>query len=872
MQPRSNLPIRPAFLVRFEGQHPLLTRRTVQVVYAGLLLGFGLLLFLWYLTFNLPDLTHLEKPQYDLPTRVYDLNGELVTEFYVKRRVLIPFEEVPPVVVQALLAIEDSRFYYHYGIDFIRVGQAFLVDLIKMDFAQGASTLTQQTAKMFLLSSEKKIIRKIKELLLAVQIESRFTKNEILELYLNKTYFGHGAYGIEAAAQVYFSKSARQLDLKEAALLAGLPQAPSRWAPTASMENATKRRNLVLLMMENEGYITEDQMKEAIAQPIELKLSSAEDSNEASYYMEYVRRMVLDLYGMDQLYKGGLKVYTHMDLKMQIAAQQSLKHGLLALDQRQGYRRSTQNLWQTVGEKTKLDLYQWDKTNKRGHLLKAPKEDKEKLEQTFNSTVEKTTSSNQFVLGGKLKGVVRSVSNSKALVELGAGKKGWVHLEGHRWARPVDFEHAYAWGSQLKDLRDILLQGDVIEVVLEDYIINEDGFALSLYQRPEANGGLFVTDPRNGEVRAMSGGFDFADSEYNRAIQAKRQPGSAFKPIVYSLALDNSFTRASILDDTPLVFKDTQWRPGNYSKSYKGKISFKNALAQSKNIPTIRLVMALGIDKVIEQANKLGLTGELPNDLTIGLGTASVTLKDLSSAYGIFANGGYLIEPGFVSRIEDQDGKVIYQEPKPKANPVMSPETAFLMTATLQDVVNFGSGIRARAIGRPAAGKTGTTNNYTDAWFMGYIPQLLAGVYVGFDDNQKTLGAQETGSQAATPIWVEFMKQATESLPVLPFEQPKGIEMVRIVPESGLKDCDDSQRARFEYFKAGTEPTECHQDTGDYSDYASPDPDGGDPEAPQGDPEANDQVPSGEAPSAGTGEPVSPQGSGGSAGDNYEEL
>lgn len=875
----SNLPIRPNVLVRLEERHPFLTRWLVRFVYTGLIGGIGILAFLYYLSFSLPDLTELEKPQYDLPTQVYDRNGRLVTEFYTKRRVLIPYNDVPEVMTQALLAIEDSRFYSHYGIDLIRIAKAIVIDVIKMDFAQGASTLTQQTAKMFLLSSEKKIIRKLRELLLAVQIESRFTKNQILELYLNKAYFGHGAYGLEAAAQGYFSKSASELELEEAALLAGLPQAPSRWAPTASIKNATRRRNLVLGAMAYQGYITEEEAKAAQAKPIVLKLGKSEDSNEASYYTEHIRRMVLDLYGMDMLYTGGLKVHAFMDLKMQIAAQQSLTKGLYEHDRRQGYRGARANLWRQIGEEQTFDQPLFDEQEGRVQWVWRSLEDdtKTQLNEAFEAKVKKNTAANHFLLGGEAVGVVREVGRNLAQVDLGP-HQGTIHLEDHRWARPVDYEKALNWRTRLRDLRDVLKAGDVIDVKLEDHMGDEEGFALLLHQAPEANGAIFAVDPRTNEVLAMSGGFDFAQSEYNRAIQAERQPGSAFKPIVYSMALDKSFTRSSMLDDTPLVFKDTQWRPGNFSKSFKGKISLKNALAHSKNVPTIRLTMSLGIEKIIEHARSLGISAELPEDLTIGLGTASVTLKELARTYSIFANGGKLIEPRFVRRIETPEGKVLLDQSEYREKSVMAPETAFLTTMTLQDVVRRGSGFRAQALGRPAAGKTGTTNNYTDAWFMGFVPQLLAGVYVGFDDIQRSLGQLETGSRAAAPVWVDFMMASLKTMPVLPFGQPEGIQMVKIVPSSGLLDCDEHPKAEFEYFKNGTQPIHCHQeaDTGLADYYAAPEEMGADSEAPadEGPPEEEDPDASAELESAPPpiatppGNPFGPP----PPGDGFEEL
>lgn len=793
-------------------KHPLIILRNffLGTVYLGILISIGATGFLFYLSRNLPSLNELVKPKYDLPTRVYDQNNNLITEFYTERRVLVPFEKVPDIMVKALLAIEDNRFYRHFGIDPMRIVKAIIIDVKVGGFDQGASTLTQQVAKNFFLSSEKTIIRKLKEQLLALKMETMFSKNKILELYLNKAYFGHGTHGIEAAAQGYFSKHVEELNLVEATLLAGLPKAPSALNPIRSIERATKRRNQVLRMMAKLGYISSQESIRAMASPVELKLNQSIAYNETSYYMEHIRRYIFEKYGVDQLYRGGLSVYTAMDLNQQIFAQNALYQGLVEHDKRQGYRGAQKNIFKELDQELGLFIYSdekgwdWDEFNTMD-------DDMQWMARSLrDEKIKTTTAQNQLIIGGKVLGVVTQVKKDLAEVDLGK-YQGNILLDSMRWARSVDYEETLNWKTELKDLNDVLRIGDVIELEILDYDHENQEFTLVMTQEPIANGGIFVMDPRNGHVMAMAGGYDFRESEFNRAIQSYRQPGSTFKPIVYSLALDSSFTWASMLDDSPLTFKDTEWKPRNYSGRFKGKVSLRSALVHSANIPTLRLTEELRPEAIINHARKLGISSELPNDLTLGIGSASVTLLEMVRAYGVFANGGNLVKPVFIIKIEDREGNILEENDEVDSIPVLSEETSYLMTVVLKDVVQSGSGWRAKAINRPSAGKTGTTNNYTDAWYIGFIPQLITGIYVGFDKNQKTLGDTETGSRTAAPIWVHFMKQATANLPILPFKQPDGINTVRINVDSGLLACDTSKKSIYEYFKAGTEPTICHK-------------------------------------------------------------
>jgi len=598
--------------------------------------------FLYVLSFSLPSLEALTQPKYKLPTQVYDRNNKLITEFYTQRRVLIPFKKVPDVMIQALLSIEDSGFYSHFGISPIRMVQALVVNIVQNRRAQGASTLTQQTAKMFLLTAEKEIIRKLREILLAFRMETKFSKNKILELYLNKAYFGHGAYGIEAAAQGYFGKSTEDLNLVEAALIAGLPKAPSQYAPTASLERATTRRNLVLRMMKQEGYITEREYQIAISTPVDLRLNNQENNNETSYYMEHLRKYLAEEYGFDQLYRGGLKVYTTMDLNLQIFAQHALMKGLEDHDKRQGYRGAVSNLWDDIdkiqqanllAKEASADILESELRNDASNdennqstllqgdlLVKDLTEDSElntqlekelrleakeelrlEAEDLYEQKLEAATDDNRFTIGGRVLGVVTNVTIERADVTMGTFD-GKLYLDTLRWARPVDYSEKLSWKNKLKDLNEILQKGDLIWLKILDYIPESQEFVLALSQRPSANGSILSMNPNTGHVLAMSGGYDFRESEFNRALQSKRQTGSAFKPIVYSLALDGDFTRATMLSDAPIVDRQSNWRPVNDNEKYKGAISLRDALTFSKNIPTIRLTWELGIPEIIKHA------------------------------------------------------------------------------------------------------------------------------------------------------------------------------------------------------------------------------------------------------------------------------
>ena len=764
-------------------------------------LGIGSGVFLYDLSKELPTNIDAELEKRDTrPTVIYDRNSNQIDELYIQRRIIVTFEEFPPHLVQALLASEDSRFFSHYGIDPIRIFKALYIDIMAGGFVQGASTLTQQTARLFLLSTQKLIIRKLRELLLAFQLERQFTKEQILSLYLNKVFLGN-AEGVEAAAQGYFGKHVRDLTVAESALLVGVLPAPSRYNPNVNPELALQRRNVVLQRMLEERYLTPGEYRAALQEPLKLIRIDDPTADATAYYVEHARRYLLSKYGKDSLYQGGLRVKLAMDLDYQIFAHEALQRGVLDLTRRQGYRGALfrlepapDNATTTLDNATAAELVTATSDNNSEALAAY-----EVLQQ------------NRMLLGNIVYGIVTSLDEEEAVVWLG-GQEGVLDWESiRRWQ--LAGKQQGDPPEPLKQLSDALAQGDLVRVRLADFHSEADRFQLELYQPPRINGAVMVMNPGDGQVLAMIGGYRHETSEFNRAIQAKRQPGSAFKPIVYAAALDAGYTPASQLIDSPRAYRTGEssygsaetWIPKNYSKKLLGNVSLRTALVKSLNLPTIGLVDDLDPRTIISYAQRLGITTTIPSNLTIALGSFSVTLQEMVSAYAVYANQGKLRRPVYLLRVEDQHGNVLEQW-EPQAEQVISPETAFLVGDILRDVVRRGTGWRARSIERPSAGKTGTTNDYIDAWYIGYIPQLITGVYVGFDQ-PRSLGPHESGSRAAAPIWVEFMKNAVASLPTEQFPQPPGVITVRI-HSSGRRagPCDSSDQTQEEHFRMGTEP------------------------------------------------------------------
>jgi penicillin-binding protein 1A len=750
----------------------------------------------FYISRDLPQIRSLTQYHPPIITTVYSDDERKIAEFFTERRIVKPLEEMPPALINAFIAAEDSRFYKHKGIDFYSIIRAFFKNLEAGTIVQGGSTITQQVTKSFLLTPERSYTRKLKEAILAYRIDRAFNKEEILFLYLNQIYLGHGAYGVEAASENYFGKPARDLNLAECAILAGLPQAPSKYSPFRYPERAKQRQIYVLNRMVDEGFISNIQATEAINTAVEIKPRRNWYIEEIPYYTEQVRRYVEEKYGREVLYTQGLSIYTAANIEMQIIAREEVEKGLYELDKRQGF---------------------------RGPLKKLAPEEIE----AFSREIQSGLDDHPLEAGQIVKGVVIKVDDKTKTVTVRIGNSsGQIAIEDMEWARKPDPEVAY-YEAKVKLPGEALAAGDVILVKAREKTKDSDLWQLALEQEPVAQAALLCLEAETGFVKAMVGGRDFRDSQFNRAFQSRRQPGSAFKPIIYAAALDKQFdepdrfyTPASVIIDSPIVFEDEErdftWKPKNYKERFFGPTLMRDALAKSRNVVTIKILHDIGIDYAIEYARKLGINSELAKDLSIALGSSGVSLLELTKAYSVFTNQGYLVEPVFITKIVDRDGNVL-EEMKPERIKVIEKTTAYLMTHMLEGVVKYGTGWRIKSLNRPVAGKTGTTNNLFDAWFMGYTPQYITGTWVGFDD-EAPLGKSETGSRAASPIWLGFMQRVLEDQPPKIFEVPEGIVFTKIDAETGLLPIPESKETVFVSFKEGTEPTEYSKRPGEIAD------------------------------------------------------
>ncbi|MBW7956616.1 MAG: PBP1A family penicillin-binding protein [Deltaproteobacteria bacterium] len=753
-------------------------RKSLYFVLAAVILGFGTY---WYFTRDLPPLDTIQDYNPNLVTKVLSHDGRLIGEFYIERRVAVDLDRVPAHLINAFIAAEDAGFYEHEGISYSSIFRAFLKNLQAGRVVQGGSTITQQVAKSFFLSSEKTISRKVREAIMAFRIEKNLNKQEILHLYLNQIYLGSGAYGIQAASEAYFGKDVSELTLAESALLAGLPKAPSKYSPYESMELARKRQEYVLDRMVETNYLTRSEADRAYAEGLKLVPRRSESLWVGPYFTEEVRKHLEAKYGAELLYRGGLEVHTTLDVEMQRAANRAVDLGLREHDKRRGFRGPVKTL------KTKEEA------------------------EAFRKEMEKKLLHDQPGPGKYYLAVVKSFSgrDRSLSVDIG-GKPGVISAEDMQWARLYNPTREPDGGRQ-EDLRKILKAGDVVQVAVK--AMPESAAApleLRLEQEPLAQAALLAMEPETGAVKAMVGGFDYSKSQFNRAMQAMRQPGSAFKPIIYTAAMDSGLTPASIVMDSPVVFEDTEredsWRPRNYDEQFYGPTTIREAIARSRNVITIKVLKQMGVKQALNYARLLGINSPLAGDLSLALGSSAVTLQELTVAFSTLANLGVKPAPLLVTRVVDRTGRVL-EETGAFSTSVISPQTAYIMTSLLQGVVESGTGMRARALGRPVAGKTGTTNNLNDAWFIGYVPGLAAGAWVGYDD-EKPLGTRETGSRAALPIWLSFMSEAIAGTPANGFPVPEGLEFARIDPATGLLANDSTKDAVFEVFKAGTAPIE----------------------------------------------------------------
>ena len=773
-----------------------------------------------FLMVSLPKVDRLADYRPPIVSQVFGDDGSLVGEFYLERRKVVEVNKIPRRLIQAFVAAEDANFYQHKGIDYLGILRAVVKNVIHLRKKEGASTITQQVAKSMLLTPEKKFSRKLKEAILATRMEKKLSKDEILYIYLNQIYMGAGSYGVQLAAETYFAKNVEQLNLAEMAMLAGLPKAPNNYSPIKHMDKARERQAYVLERMVKEGYITQAEADHAKSTPIVIQSMKKVNNDQSAYFLEQIRQELEAKYGEERLYKDGLRIYTTMNAEMQKGAYDAVVSGLKALDKRQGFRGALRYL-----AEAEVD--------------------------PFCKKVEEGIDYASLRQGGSYQGVVTGVDLAKGDVTVRVGDRiGVIPKKNLSWAGKLSLLGSY---GKPKEKGKELPLGSVIEVQVVTPDVDRKGAVFSLDQSPEVQAAIYAMDPTSGGVKAMVGGYDFKKSQFNRALQARRNPGSAFKPVIYAAALDKGMTTASIIEDSPAEYdsgKEKAWKPKNYDNIYRGNVTMREALTNSINIVSVKILETIGVGTAVEFAKKLGIASPLEANLTLALGASSVTPQELTAAYGVFAAGGYRVTPYFITKVTDRDGKVLEEykpqavpafsnntsavritltgkadeagkeetpaetkpaEAKPSGSPtaplqVVSPEVSYIITNLMQSVVTSGTGQRAKAVGRPVAGKTGTTNDMKDAWFVGYIPQLVAGVWVGFDQ-ERSLGASGSGGQAAAPIWTEFMQRAVAGLPARSFTPPANVTFATINPKTGRLAKEGSEGSVQECFISGTEPT-----------------------------------------------------------------
>ena len=749
----------------------LIKKILILLITVGLGLFVSIIVILWTYSNKLPDYKFLKNYKPSVSSKLYSGGGELVSDFSSEKRIFVPYNAIPKKIIHAFLSAEDKNFFSHPGVDAKGIIRAVLRNISNIIYEkrlEGASTITQQVAKNFLLSNEVSLNRKIKEAILAFRIERALSKERILELYLNQIYLGQGAYGIASASLEYFDKPISKLDYAEASLLAALPKAPSKYNPFKNIDLAKYRRDLVIRNLYDNSYISYKKYKKLLNTKIILKKRKKIYLEDARYYVEDVRKFIVEKYGFDKVYKQGFNIKTPINLEIQTIATQSLRDGLIQYDKRKGWRGPLLN---------KKDTNNWNNDLKKYHLEKS--------------------------IGWNL-AIIKKIN--KFFVEIETDQKiaGKIEYQDVSWTK--------------KELDKLFKVGDVVYVnKIKDNIF-------SLKQLPKANGGIVVMDPFTGRVIAMSGGFSFKRSEFNRATQASRQPGSAFKPFIYALALENNFTPSTLILDAPIVLDQGEdlkmWKPENYGKKFYGPSTLRTGLEKSRNLMTVRIALELGIKKITTFSKQLKIYENPEELMSISLGSAETTLLKLTTAYCSFINGGKLIEPIFVDRIQDSEGNTIYNSEKrvckkcneisflgeeiPKITDnfpqIFSAETAYQVTSMLEGAVQRGTGRKLKDLNLDLAGKTGTTNENTDAWFVGFTSNLVVGVYVGFDE-PKSLGRYETGSKTALPIFKAFIKNAVKKKDARPFKVAKNIKMIVIDLITGKKANFGSKKTIIEVFK-----------------------------------------------------------------------
>jgi penicillin-binding protein 1A len=752
----------------------LTPKKVVKLLGIAFVSGILFVVFVFFvLSFGLPTVESLKDYKPSSGTVILAEDGRVLGKIKIEKGIYVPFSRIPKYMVNAILATEDPRFFQHTGLDYRGILRAALKNIIAVRVSQGGSTITQQLTKVVFLSPERKFKRKIKEVILARRLEKQLTKEDILELYLNKIYFGHGAYGVQMASRTYFGKNIWEVNQAEAALLAGLPKSPVSYSPYSDVDLTKLRQWHVLKRMTAEGYLTEEQSKKIYEQPIKLENIRRQEEI-APFVVDHVRKYVEKKYGSDKLYEGGLKVYTSIDFDIQREAGAALKRGLRALDKRQGFRGR-------IGfKKLKSTELTWGSL----HVVVKPGE-------TFNARVLRVDDS--FIT---LKG---------------RGMMGFIVHDDMAWAL-IKPKKKKDDPDEFKGPAEIVQPGDIIKVRLREYDKKRQIASFILEQTPLVEGAVVSIEPYTGYVRALVGGYDFVRGGFNHALEAKRQPGSAFKPFIYGAALENGFTPATILMDLPVIhekseFEKRGWKPSNYDNRFLGPMRLRTALALSRNAVTVALLEEVGLNKTIDFARRAGITSQINYDYTTALGSSVVTPIELTSAYATLASQGIRTEPIIIKSIIDKSGEALESyEPQPEE--AIDRTTAYLITSLLVSVVDEGTGRRARYLGKTLAGKTGTTNNYIDAWFVGYAPSIVTGVWVGYDNSQASLGDKEAGSRAALPIWINVMAKALEDKPDEEFIATDDVVFVDIDPESGLLAREDADEIYEDVFQRGTEPTQ----------------------------------------------------------------
>jgi penicillin-binding protein 1A len=802
-------PKRPSVLLR-------ITRVAAVSTVVGMVLGgVALLVALTVMAKDLPEIDSLADYQPHQATTVMDPEGNVVARFAKERRTLVPIEEVPDVMLQAVVAAEDATFWTHEGLDYFGIARCAVKNAISGRKVCGGSTITQQTVKTFFLTPEKKFVRKLKEMILATRLEQALSKRDILYLYLNQIYYGHGAYGVQEASRTYFGRDVDELTVEQAALLAGLPQAPSSLDPYRHPERALKRRAYVLRRLFELEKIDQATHDQAVAAPLELDWERDDSSwLENSHYAAYVRAILEDRFGEEQTLSGGLKVYTGVQAQWQKTAEEAVQAGLRALDKRQGWRGPLLHLeadeLKAVRARLAERRAQVGDKRKSGEVTVWDLSPVERLPRPLPADrVAQAARFPRFALERIYAGLVVEASDAsqEAVVDLGGVQ---VHLPlrtGLSWARPFSVT---AWTRRPRVPTDVVAVGDVV-LVRPTAEKSAGRFVGILEQLPKAEAALVAMDPHSREVRALVGGYGIGAGRFNRAVQARRQAGSTFKPFVYGAAFEHlGYTPVTKCLDAPRVYYDEwlgkTWKPQNYGKSFDGEITLRTALTLSKNICSVELIDKLKPDAVLDLARRAGIKSNLPRNLTLALGSGDVTPLEMTNAYATLASGGLRAEPVFIRKIVDPAGKVLFEASETPEQTV-APDLTYLITSLMQSVVEDGTAQKVKALERPVAGKTGTTNESRNAWFVGFTPDLVAGVWVGFDNNDP-LGPGETGGRAAIPIWLDFMQAATAGTEVHDFVAPANVVFATVDPKTGKLAAPDGEGAVVEPFISGTEPTE----------------------------------------------------------------